>query len=188
MQAEEFKTRFMLQQIQQPHRFPANGRERQAGVLLALQPTDAGLSVLLTQRTAHLAAHPNQISFPGGKFDQTDANLTVTALREAWEEICLPKQQVDVLGQLPAINTLTGFIITPVVGLIPATFRPQAAPGEVAQCLHVPFNFLLQPQHRLFQSFSRRGHQRNICFIPWQDRLIWGATAAIIDSLCRQLS
>ncbi|WP_346429390.1 CoA pyrophosphatase [Shewanella corallii] len=191
MTAEEFKTRFLIQQPDSLAGVPARGNERQAAVLIPLwqrpDKADGELELILTQRAGHLNAHPGQISFPGGKQDETDASMTATALREASEEIALPSSQVNILGQLPVHNTITGFAITPVVGLVTGPFTPTLDPGEVADCFSVPWSFLLDPVNRHLKTFKRRGKSMEICFIPWRDKFIWGATAAMIDQLCNQL-
>ncbi|MCH1919747.1 CoA pyrophosphatase [Shewanella sp. A3A] len=185
----QLRTRFALSASPQPRRVATDGiRLRSAAVLLALYQTPRGVELLLTQRPTHLKAHPGQIAFPGGKPEPEDNDIIATALREAWEEVALAPQQVEVLGCLPVHNTLTGFSITPVVGLVHEAFTPILDANEVADSFSVPLDFLLAPQNRKTLWFPRKKKPTPITFIPYQQRLIWGATAAIIDTFCRQLT
>ncbi|KFZ38472.1 hypothetical protein HR45_03305 [Shewanella mangrovi] len=163
-------------------------RLRSAAVLMAFQQTDVGVELLLTQRPQHLKAHPGQIAFPGGKPEPQDDSIVDTALREAWEEVALAPSQVDVLGVLPQHNTLTGFSITPIVGIIDSPFTPILDAQEVSDSFTVPLSFLMADQHRHTLWLTRRNTPVPVTFIPYQQRLIWGATAAIIDTFCRQLT
>ena len=154
------------------------------------------LKVLLTQRTGHLSAHPSQISFPGGRAEPEDADSTATALREANEEIGLDASEVEVLGQLPPYTTGTGFVVTPVVGLVRAGVSLTADPFEVAEVFEVPLAWLMDPSHHQRHAVEIGGQQREFLSIPWQGfdatgqprrYFIWGATAAMLRNLYRFL-
>ena len=129
-----------------------------ASVLVPLVLRDE-MTVLLTQRTDHLNDHPGQISFPGGRAETSDADATATALREAHEEIGLEPFEIEVLGSLPTYTTSTGFIVTPVVGLVQpgAPLRPD--PFEVAEVFEVPLAWLMNPAHH--QRHADRGRRRD---------------------------
>ncbi|WP_372931025.1 CoA pyrophosphatase [Shewanella putrefaciens] len=189
MDQAEFRLRFNLHPLaqQDPAAFPHLGL-RKAAVLIPVQDIAGELSLILTQRPMHLRAHPGQISFPGGKIEPSDTNAIAAALREAEEEIGLLRHNVDVVGTFPAHNTFTGFEITPVVGIVKQAFVMKLDPGEVADCFSVPLSFFIEPTHRHQKHFLRQGRYYNVHFIPYQHRFIWGATAAIIDHLCRHLS
>ncbi|ABM25045.1 MULTISPECIES: CoA pyrophosphatase [Shewanella] len=189
MDQAEFRLRFNLHPLarQDPAAFPHLGL-RKAAVLLPVQDIAGELSLILTQRPMHLRAHPGQISFPGGKIEPSDTNAIAAALREAEEEIGLLRHNVDVVGTFPAHNTFTGFEITPVIGIVKQAFVMKLDPGEVADCFSVPLSFFIEPTHRHQKRFLRQGRYYNVHFIPYQQRFIWGATAAIIDHLCRHLS
>lgn len=189
MDQVEFRLRFNLHPLarQDPAAFPHLGL-RKAAVLLPVQDIAGELSLILTQRPMHLRAHPGQISFPGGKIEPSDTNAIAAALREAEEEIGLLRHNVDVVGTFPAHNTFTGFEITPVIGIVKQAFVMKLDPGEVADCFSVPLSFFIEPTHRHQKRFLRQGRYYNVHFIPYQQRFIWGATAAIIDHLCRHLS
>ena len=195
MELNELKLRFTLQQLVDDHLLisaplssNASKKLRKAAVLIAIVNHEDGLHLLLTQRPLHLRAHPGQISFPGGKVEKTDKNPIDTALREAEEEIGLLASNVDVLGLFPAHNTFTGFEITPIIGLVKSPFTPVLDPGEVADCFTVPLTFFMDANNRHQKQFLRAGRQHTVFFIPYKQRFIWGATAAMIDLLCRHLS
>ena len=167
-----------------------------ASVLVPLVLRDE-LTVLLTQRTDHLNDHPGQISFPGGRAEPNDADPVATALREAHEEIGLEPFEVEVLGSLPTYTTSTGFIVTPVVGLVQpqASLRPD--PFEVAEVFEVPLAWLMNPANHQRHAFEFRGATREFFSIPWQASdasgamrryFIWGATAAMLRNLYRFLA
>ena len=167
-----------------------------ASVLIGIVLHDA-LTVLLTQRTDHLTDHPSQISFPGGRVEPGDADATATALREAHEEIGLDAARVEVLGSLPAYTTGTGFIVTPVVGLVRPGFELKTDPFEVAEVFEVPLAWLMDPANHQRHAVEFQGAQREFFSLPWpgtdahgQPRryFIWGATAAMLRNLYRFLS
>ena len=158
-----------------------------AAVLVPLVNRDAGLTVLFTQRSAALPDHPGQISFPGGRIEPEDANAQLAALREAEEEVGLPRNRVTLLGRLSEYETVTGYRVTPVVGWVepPLSLRPD--PVEVADVFEVPLAFLLDPanQQRHFRMLG--AIRRDYFAIPYGDRYIWGATAAMLLILDRTL-
>ncbi len=157
-------------------------------------------TVLLTLRTAHLKKHAGQISFPGGRREEGDADLVCTALREAHEEVGLAPERVEVLGHMPTYTTGTGFVVTPVVGLITPsddehvqlTLRPD--PGEVQEAFEVPLRFLMNPAHHQRRAFEVPGAPIEFYSMPWtspeagREYLIWGATAAMLRNLYRFLA
>lgn len=143
--------------------------------------------VLLTQRTETLRNHAGQIAFPGGRADPGDVDLVATALREAEEEIGLPPTQVTVVGLADRYRTVTGFEVTPIVGVIPPDLTLTPAEAEVADLFEVPLSFLLDPAHHRRVSAPWRGQTRYFYEILWNDRRIWGATAAMIVNLSRRL-
>ena len=171
---------------------------RAAAVLIGLQAfdaEDASLHVLLTQRGQHLDVHPGQIAFPGGKIDAGDAHATAAALREAQEEVGLPPDQVQVLGELLPYETGTGYRVTPVVALLPAEATLHPNPQEVADVFRVPLAFLMNPaNHRKHQWQPSPDQRREWFSMPYldaasgQERFIWGVTAGILRDLYRFLS
>ena len=155
------------------------------------------MTVLLTQRTDHLNDHPSQISFPGGRVETDDADAVATALREAREEIGLEAFEVEVLGSLPTYTTGTGFIVTPVVGLVRPGFTLQPDPFEVAEVFEVPLAWLMDPANHQRHAVEIAGVRREFLSIPWQGvdasgqprrYFIWGATAAMLRNLYRFLA
>ncbi|HHL21195.1 MAG TPA: CoA pyrophosphatase [Aliiroseovarius sp.] len=162
---------------------PAPDALRPAAVLMPLVETPRGLAMILTKRAAALEHHPGQIAFPGGKIDATDTDAIAAALREAEEEIGLPRKNVEILGVLPRHRTITGFSVTPVLGRVTAGFEPIAETGEVDEVFSVPCRFLMQPDNFSVQSRLWQGKRRFYYTIPWGPYYIWGATARILRAL-----
>jgi 8-oxo-dGTP pyrophosphatase MutT (NUDIX family) len=163
---------------------------RQAAVLVPIVAR-AIPTVLLTQRTSHLKNHSGQIAFPGGKVDEADADVVMTALRETHEEVGLDASLVQVLGTLPVYTTGSAFVITPVVALVQPGFSLQPNAGEVADVFEVPLDFLMNPANHCRHSLMAEGLQREWFSIPFQDeqseRFIWGATAGMLRNFYRFL-
>jgi 8-oxo-dGTP pyrophosphatase MutT (NUDIX family) len=149
-------------------------------------------TVLLTERTLHLSNHSGQIAFPGGKVDEDDADASATALRETYEELGLESSMVHVLGTLPQYVTGSAFIITPVVGLVQATFSLIPNRHEVADVFEVPLDFLMNPANHQRHAFEWEGSRREWFSMPYWDntteRFIWGATAGMLRNFYRLLS
>lgn len=143
--------------------------------------------VILTQRTDTLRRHAGQVAFPGGRIDPEDAGPEEAALREAEEEIALPRSSVTVVGTADRYHTGSGFDITPIVGVIPPDIDYFPNEGEVAAVFEVPFAFLLDPVNHVEATAEWQGQQRTFYEIQWQDRRIWGATAGMIVNLARRL-
>ncbi|MET0371159.1 MAG: CoA pyrophosphatase [Sphingobium sp.] len=157
-----------------------------AAVLVAITDRpDPGL--ILTQRSAHLRKHPGQIAFPGGRVDAEDADEVAGALREAHEEIGLPPHAVDVVGLSDRYHTFTGFDIVPVLGVVPPDLPLVPQESEVADWFEMPFSYALDPANRVRQSMEFQGRERFFYEIFWQDRRIWGVTAAILANLSRRI-
>ncbi|SHH17302.1 CoA pyrophosphatase [Massilia sp. CF038] len=156
-----------------------------AAVLIALVEREAGLSMLLTQRTAHLTDHAGQISFPGGRAEDYDSSSVDTALREAEEEIGLDRQHVEVLGTLPDYVTGTGYRVTPVVGLVKPPFALTPDPDEVAEIFEVPLAFLMNAENHRRLSFDMPdgAGKRSFYAMPYERFFIWGATAGMLRNL-----
>ncbi len=153
---------------------------RAAAVLVPIVATDAGLQVVLTKRASHLAHHPGQIAFPGGKVDAQDAGPADAALREAREEIGLDRASVRILGTLPDHETVTGYRMTPVVGFIPEMPRFAPDPAEVAEVFAVPLTFLRHLPNFRVESRNWQGQPRHYYTVPYGPYYIWGATARVL--------
>ncbi len=144
-------------------------------------------SVILTVRPASMRRHPGQIAFPGGRIDPGDDGPIAAALREAWEEIALPYEHVEVIGLADRYRTMTGFEITPVLAVVPPDLPLEPDPGEVAGIFEAPLRYLLEPNHQVIRTVEWRGRERRYYEIEWEGRRIWGATAAMIVNLSRRL-
>jgi 8-oxo-dGTP pyrophosphatase MutT (NUDIX family) len=157
-------------------------------VMRGEQPT-----VLLTERTTHLSTHSGQIAFPGGRRDDTDVDDADTALREAFEEIGLAREHVEVIGHLPTYTTGTRFVVTPVIALVEADHRLAINPHEVADAFEVPLAFLMNPAHHHRHRVDLpSGVHREFFSIPYMqgstERFIWGATAGMLRNFYRFLA
>ncbi|WP_072506109.1 CoA pyrophosphatase [Phaeobacter porticola] len=166
---------------------PADRKLRPAGVLVAISTVDGDPRVILTKRSSALKHHPGQIAFAGGKQDEGDASVADAALREAWEEIGLPRHFPRILGHLPQHETVTGFVVTPVVGLIDQKFDIKAEAGEVAEVFSVPLAYLCDPTNYQIQSRRWRGVRRHYFAVPYGPYYIWGATARMLRGLAERM-
>lgn len=151
-----------------------------AAVLLGLVERPGGLAVLFTERAEHLKDHPGQVSFPGGRIQPGDAGPVQAALREAEEEIGLDPRQVSVTGCLERLLTVTGFLVTPVVGFIAPGFSPVADRTEVADVFEVPLKFLLDAGNIRRRYRERLGARMRVHEIEYEGHRIWGATASML--------
>jgi 8-oxo-dGTP pyrophosphatase MutT (NUDIX family) len=159
--------------------------EVEAAVLMAV--TDrAEPGLILTVRREHLRTHAGQVAFPGGRIDP-DEDAVAAALREAHEEVLLPPAAVEIIAAIEPYRTVTGYVVTPVLGVIPPDLALEPHEHEVADWFEAPLGFLLDPanQHRASALFA--GQTRHYYEIVWNDRRIWGATAAMLINLSRRL-
>lgn len=145
-------------------------------------------TVILTKRSARLKHHPGQIAFPGGKQDATDATIIDVALREAHEEIGLPSNIVDVVGTLPTHQTVTGYQVTPVVGLITGEYTQVPEAGEVSEVFEVPLAHLMTPGMYRVEGRRWQGRRRLYYAVPFGPYYIWGATARILRAFAERMT
>lgn len=168
---------------------------RTAAVLVPIVAHAQAATVLLTQRTWNLRHHSGQVAFPGGRLEGSDATPVDAALREAHEEVGVEPSRVEVIGRLPEYLTGTGFLVTPVVGVLQPGFAVRPDPSEVADVFEVPLAFLMNPRHHQRRSVRvPGGAERTFFTMPYrapgesEERFIWGATAAMLRNLYRLLA
>lgn len=159
----------------------------QAAVLVPIVAHPDQLTVLLTRRTAHLHDHAGQIAFPGGRVEASDTDHADAALREAEEEVGLPRTATEIVGRLDTYQTRTGFEIVPVVAIVrpPLTLRPD--PFEVAEAFEVPLDFVVDPANHRRDSRLFQGSERHFWAMPFGTYYIWGATAGMLVNLSEVL-
>lgn len=161
---------------------------KRAAVLVALLEREQGLSVLFTRRADHLRAHRGQISFPGGRFEPQDDQLINTALRETEEEIALPRDRVEVIGHLDDYPTITGYLITPVVGVVNEPPALHADENEVAEIFEIPLQYILEPGSFRRRFMTRKGLRVPFFELTYGDNVVWGATAGMLWNLHNKLA
>lgn len=144
-------------------------------------------TVILTLRPETMRRHAGQVSFPGGRIDPGDADAVAAALREAEEEIGLPRDAVEVVGTGDPYRTITGFEVVPVIGVLPPDLDLAPHPGEVAAMFEAPLRYLLDASRQRERTILFRGRERRYFEIEYGERRIWGATAAMIVNLSRRL-
>jgi len=153
---------------------------RPAAVLVPLVKRSNGLHVILTRRTDHLSDHAGQISFPGGRQEEFDVTIEETALRETEEEIGLNRGHIELIGRIDDYYTVTGYQVTPVIGLVTPPFDLVPDDHEVAEVFEVPLEFILNPGNQKLQTVTFEGTRRRYFAIPYREYYIWGATAGML--------
>jgi len=158
-----------------------------AAVLVPVFDSGETIDVLFTKRAIDLADHAGEISFPGGRIEPADEDAAAAALRETEEELGLPRHQIEIIGMLDLYETRTGFLVTPMVGLVspPLILRPD--PREVAEAIRVPLGHLLNRLNYRNEQREAGGKLRRFYSLPFGDHVIWGATAGILVNLCERM-
>ena len=151
-----------------------------AAVLVPLFKKGEDCHVLFTRRSDQVKYHKGEVSFPGGVVDEGDLELISTALREAHEEIGLKKSDVQIIGILDDIVTITEFIVTPIVGLFPYPYPFKVSEGEIAELIEVPFSFLVGEECFSEREIIRGGQKEVVYAYQYEKHIIWGATARIL--------
>ena len=168
------------------HRWPHAMRERldaplkPAGVLVPIMERTEGLSVLLTQRSSDLRIHAGQASFPGGRMEPNDPDVRATALRETHEEVGIAPDRIDVIGYLRAMPTITGFAVTPVVGLVRDPVDLSIDRTEVEYTFEIPLDFLLEEGNDRLVEREWEGKRFRLREFHFERERVWGATAYMI--------
>lgn len=159
-----------------------------AGVMIPIVDRATGPTLLFTIRSKTLSKHAGQISFPGGRVDDRDADIVATALRECWEETGITADFVMPIGGVEPVESITGFLMVPTVAIIREGFTALANPGEVDTIFEVPFTFVTDPANHTIKSGTISGATREFYSIVWKQYDIWGATARILVNLSQHLT
>jgi len=155
-----------------------------SAVLIPIYEKNGEYHVLLTRRTEDLEYHKGQICFPGGSHHDEDASLKDTALREAYEEVGIRPEDVEILGELDSMGTLTSnFLITPLVGIIPYPYEFTVSKYEIDELLEVPLSALADDGNYREETRIAEGVARKALFFKYKDKVIWGATARLLKQL-----
>lgn len=157
--------------------------KKHAAVLIGLIERDNSVNVILTKRTETLNNHSGQVAFPGGKIDEDDASPEAAALREAWEEIGLDINEVEIMGRLPDYHTGSGYRVAPVVGFVREGAGFEINPDEVDYMFEVPLSFLMSDVNHKTTSKMWKERERFFYEMPYKDHYIWGVTAGMIRVL-----
>lgn len=161
---------------------------RAAAVLAPLVEREGRLFVVLTEREKSLPAHAGQISFPGGRMHDADADLAATALRETHEEIGAPPESIRLLGCWEGYETVTGYHVTPFAGILDPGVELKRDPREVARIFETPFDFLMDRANHQRQWREWEGKRRYFYAMPYGEAFIWGATAGMLRALADRLA
>lgn len=156
---------------------------RKASVLIGVVEREHGLNIIFTKRARHLKHHPGQISFPGGKFELNDKDLANTALRETYEETGITSNQIQLIGKMPELPTVSQFSVTPFIGFIEPRYTTQIDQNEVEEIFEVPLSIVMNPVNLKSQTFLIRNHSHRVFALNYQHHFIWGMTAQIIQAL-----
>jgi 8-oxo-dGTP pyrophosphatase MutT (NUDIX family) len=159
-----------------------------AAVLVPLFQKDGDCHLLFTKRSEEVKYHKGEISFPGGVVDEEDRELINTALREAHEEIGLKEGDVQIIGLLDDIVTITEFIVTPIVGFFPYPYPFKISEGEIAELIEVPLAFLLSEDCFGEREILRGGRNEVVYSYQYGKHIIWGATARILKQFLDLIS
>jgi 8-oxo-dGTP pyrophosphatase MutT (NUDIX family) len=189
MTKHDFLQKFQLSILNDSlHQYQHHATLKPAAVLIALIEENKQLSVVLTKRASHLKHHPGQISFPGGKMEDFDAGFVSAAIREAEEEIGLNIDNINIVGQLLPYETISGYVVTPIIAFIDKKQHYVIDENEVAEIFHVPLQHFLNISNYYTVTIERHRKPFSIHFMPFEHHNIWGATAVMLKDLAVQLS
>ena len=189
MTKDEFLIKFSLNaRSLSLHQYRYNKPLKKAAVLIPLIDDGEQLQVLLTKRAAHLRHHAGQVSFPGGKVEDSDKNLTFTAFRETHEEIGLSPNLIKVVGSLHCYQVISGFEVTPIIAFIPNNYTFTQDDNEVSEIFQVPLQHFLESKNHISVNVQRKGFSHKVHFMPYKHYNIWGATASMLKDLVVHLT
>ncbi|WGW01873.1 CoA pyrophosphatase [Vibrio sp. YMD68] len=156
---------------------------RKASVLVGFIERPHGLSVVLTKRAKHLKHHPGQISFPGGKYEESDPSILFTAIRETQEEVGIDPEHIEIFGQMPELTTVSHFSVTPVLAFISPNHSKSIDPNEVDEAFEMPVSYMLDKKQLHSYLFMVNKDHHRVFALPYKHHFIWGMTAQIIQAM-----
>ncbi len=166
----------------------SNDKLREAAVFIGFVERKEGMKVILTQRAKHLKHHPGQVSFPGGKREQSDRSLFETALRETQEEIGIPDHQIEVFGNMPELVTISQFKVTPYLGFVDSSYQAKIDKNEVDSVFELPLEIMLDRDQLHSAEFNIKQRAHRVFGLPYEGYFIWGMTAQIIQAIQQQVT
>ena len=161
-----------------------------AAVLIPLIQHESNWCLVYTRRTDQVENHKGQVSFPGGACDLNEIQAEDTALREAWEEIGIKREEVKILGKLADVETITNFRVTPVVGIIPWPYHFKLSQQEVSRVFKIPLDWLIQSSNWVEQKFIKKDIEKEyslVTYLPYDGEILWGASARITHNFLKAL-
>ena len=156
---------------------------RKASVLIGFVERGTGLNIIFTRRAQHLKHHPGQISFPGGKYEDSDNSLLQTALRETYEEVGIHEREITIFGQMPELITISHFKVTPFLAFVAPNYNTNIDLNEVDEVFEVPASVVLDRHQLHSERFRVRNHSHRVFGLSYENYFIWGMTAQIIHAL-----
>lgn len=159
-----------------------------AAVLIPLFMKEGAYHILFTKRAENLTHHRGEISFPGGVSQPEDLDTLQTALRETWEEVGIPPDEVEILGALDDFLSIHNFLVTPYVGVVAPDRQFVANPGEIERIIEVPLDFLLTPGIFQLRDWTWQGRTLQLFFLTYGEDTIWGLTAAMLKQFLETIS
>lgn len=179
-------SQLIIPQLRDRLRYYRPSPDRVDAAVLVPVTDEATPHIILTRRASHMSSHAGEVAFPGGKCDSTDSSIIATALRESREEIGLPEESVEVIGELDAFTSKVGLRVQPIIGMVPSDLILLPNPGEIESIFRVPVEFFLTEKVSYTHRFRFMGNEVTVPSFNYGDYVIWGLTAFMIVDLIKR--
>lgn len=179
-------SKLIIPQLRDRLRYYRPSPDRVDAAVLVPVTDEATPHIILTRRASHMSSHAGEVAFPGGKCDSSDASIIATALRESREEIGLPEESVEVIGELDAFTSKVGLRVQPIIGMVPSDLILLPNPGEIESIFRVPVEFFLTEKVSYTHRFRFMGNEVTVPSFNYGDYVIWGLTAFMIVDLIKR--